>query len=110
MYPLISEWMRELDVRYSPVLNSGSNTIEPVPLNQVMNRTLRVTQVIPPKISLPVTIKPVRYAGPKFRVKLSYPDSKNIVLATADGMPGKLFLDKKKIVMSASQKVEINIL
>ncbi len=110
MYPLISQWMRELDVRYSPVLNSSNNAIEPVPLNQVMNRTLKVTQVIPPKVSLPINIKPVRYAGPKFRVKLSYPDPQNIILATADGMPGKLFLDNKKIVMSASQKIEVSVL
>jgi hypothetical protein len=102
--------MRELDVRYSPVLNSAKSRIEPTPPERVMNRTLRIDPVVTPVASLPITIPPVRYAGPKFRVKLSYPDSQNIVLATADGMPGKLFLDKKKIVMSASQKIEISIL
>lgn len=110
MYPLISEWMKELDARYSPVINSARSYIEPTPPERIMNRTLRVDPVVVPVSALPITIPAVRYAGPKFRVKLSYPDSKNIVLATADGMPGKLFLDKKKIVMSASQKVEINIL
>ena len=56
------------------------------------------------KVNIP---KAVRYVGQKFRVKLSYPDEKNIILATADGKIGKIMLDNRKIPMQVSQKIEV---
>ena len=102
------------------MLNPESINIGPIPSSLVMNRTLKVpptnsviaSSVLPMmkppvlKVNIP---KPIRYIGPKFRVKLSYPNTQNIVLATADGKIGKIMLDKKRIPMQVSQKISIEI-
>lgn len=75
-----------------------------------MNMTLK-KEIILPAMSPPVLKvnipKVVRYVGQKFRVRLSYPDEKNIILATADGKIGKIMLDNRKIPMQVSQKIEV---
>jgi hypothetical protein len=54
-----------------------------------MNMELKQAPIdtnIPDKPSSPIlSIPVVRYIGPKFRVRLSYPDEKEVTLATADG-------------------------
>lgn len=73
-----------------------------------MNMTLEQPVISPVKIpSVSISVPVVRYIGPKFRVKLSYPSEKEITLATADGKTGQLFVDKRKIVMKVSQKVQV---
>lgn len=95
-------------------------TIESAPLDQAMNRTLRVVPVSPTSSSITLPMlkppvlkvniqKPIRYTGPKFRVKLSYPSTEDIILATADGKIGKIMLDKKRIPMQVSQKISIGV-
>ena len=110
IYEHISDFITRLNREYAPVLNPIQWVIDPLPENQVMNLTLK-EDVTLPVLSPPVIIvdipKVVKYVGKKFRVKLSYPDEKNIVLATADGKIGKIILDNKKIPMQVSQKIEI---
>lgn len=99
MYPFIARWITALDHLYTPVLNPAIVSIEATPRERVMNMTLqsiaKSTSIIPstsaasigsnvPVISR-MTIPLIRYIGPKFRVKLSYPDTTSAVLATADG-------------------------
>ncbi len=77
-----------------------------------MNMTLKVDPVVLPTLTPPlisVSLPVMRYIGPRFRVRLSYPDPKNIILATADGKIGKIMLDKQKIPMQVSQKLTISI-
>ena len=110
IYEHIPDFITRLNREYTPVLNPIQWVIDPLPGNQVMNLTLK-EDVTLPVLSPPVIIvdipKVVKYVGKKFRVKLSYPDEKNIVLATADGKIGKIILDNKKIPMQVSQKIEI---
>ena len=120
IYIYIPDFLSELNHQYSPVLNPITGTIEPLPVDQVMNRTLKtgsinptVTNTVLPmmrppvlKVNIPI---PIRYIWPKFRVKLSYPDTENIILATADGKIGNMILDKKKIPMQVSQKISIGV-
>ena len=110
IYEHISDFITRLNREYAPVLNPIQWVIDPLPENQVMNLTLK-EDVTLPVLSPPVIIvdipKVVKYVGKKFRVKLSYPDEKNIVLATADGKIGKIILDNKKIPMQVSQKIEV---
>lgn len=121
VYPLITKWLTEFDTVYAPVLNPESINIEPIPSYKIMNLTLRVDPIPAPiviasslsamkppvlKVDIP---KPIRYTGPKFRVKLSYPDSQSIILATADGKIGKIMLDKQKIPMQVSQKLSVSV-
>ncbi len=114
IYEYIPSFLNQLDRQYSPVFNPNSWVIEPLPADQQMNRTLKVTtpttalpMMKPPvlKVSIPKVIK---YIGQRFRVRLSYPDTQSIVLATADGKIGKITLDKKKIPMQTSQKLLVN--
>jgi len=75
-------------------------------MNFTLKEDVNLPTLSPPVITLDIP-KVVKYVGKKFRVKLSYPDEKNIVLATADGKIGKIILDNKKIPMQISQKIEI---
>jgi hypothetical protein len=121
VYPLIEKWITQLDRSYAPVYNPENMNIETIPTNRIMNLTLRIDPIptpIVPGPTLPVMRppilkvdipKPIRYTGPKFRVKLSYPNSQSIVLATADGKIGKIMLDKKIIPIQVSQKLFISI-
>ena len=125
MYPFIARWTSALDQAYTPVLNTAKLAIEPTPRERVMNMTLRVvakpTSVVPSVSAASVSalapvptptsavIPLVRYIWPKFRVRLSYPDTQNIILATADGKIGKLMLNKQNIPMRISQKIQIGI-
>ncbi|MBC7498551.1 N-acetylmuramoyl-L-alanine amidase [Candidatus Gracilibacteria bacterium] len=110
-YPRIPDWIARLDRPYAPVYNSVGGTIEPKFPGTEMNMVLRVVTPIAiyPSIVIPPSITAVKYIGPKFRVKLSYPDPTSIVLATADGKTGKLSLDTQKIPMQVSQKVQVGI-
>ena len=119
LYPYIAKWIASLDKAYTPVLNQVY-AIEPVPAERKMNLSLK--KIISPQggifpaanavsaavLSPRTTIVPaVRYIWPKFRVRLSYPDSTSLVLATADGKIGKLTLDQAKVPMQVSQKVQV---
>ncbi|NRH20438.1 hypothetical protein HOO68_00120 [Candidatus Gracilibacteria bacterium] len=110
IYQYIPDFISRLNREYSPVLNPIQGTIDPLPQNQVMNMSLK-KEIILPAMSPPVLKvnipKVVRYVGQKFRVRLSYPDEKNIILATADGKIGKIMLDNRKIPMQVSQKIEV---
>lgn len=110
IYEHIPDFITRLNQEYTPVLNPIQWVIDPLPQNQVMNLTLKedvnLPTLSPPVITVDIP-KVVKYVGKKFRVKLSYPDEKNIVLATADGKIGKIILDNKKIPMQISQKIEI---
>lgn len=111
IFQYIPGFITRLNKQYYPVLNPISGIVEATPSNQIMNKSLKTTSVILPSMAPPIlAITPlavVRYIGPKFRVKLSYPDDKQIVLATADGKVGSIVLDKRRIPVQASQKVEI---
>lgn len=84
-------------------------TLKPVPIDTSTNTaiinttTLNITNPPSPIISIPT----VRYIGPKFRIRLSYPDEKEVTLATADGKSGRLTIDKRKIPMKVSQKIQV---
>lgn len=110
IYEHIPDFITRLNQEYTAVLNPIQWVIDPLPQNQVMNLTLKENVTLPilspPVITVDIP-KVVKYVGKKFRVKLSYPDEKNIVLATADGKIGKIILDNKKIPMQVSQKIEI---
>ena len=107
----ISDMIQRLNRSYKPVLNPINWPIQPLPRDLVLNRELKtVVTEIPSTSPTIAPIKSVRYIGQKFRVKLSYPDATNIVLATADGFAGKLFIDKKKTVLPVSQKIKISVL
>lgn len=110
IYEHIPDFITRLNREYTPVLNPIQWVIDPLPENQVMNFTLKedvnLPTLSPPVITVDIP-KVVKYVGKKFRVKLSYPDEKNIILATADGKIGKIILDNKKIPMQISQKIEI---
>ena len=121
-YGRIPDIITRLDRRLDPVLNPISWIIDPLPIDQVMNMTLKpvpidtstntaiintttlnITNPPSPIISIPT----VRYIGPKFRIRLSYPDEKEVTLATADGKSGRLTIDKRKIPMKVSQKIQV---
>ena len=120
LYPYIAKWIASLDQTYTPVLNQVY-AIEPVPPERKMNMALR--QIISPPTNIlpvanagsspalaprPTTIIPaVRYIWPKFRVRLSYPDQANLTLSTADAKVGILILDKQKIPLKFSEKVQV---
>lgn len=110
IYQYIPEFISRLNREYTTVLNPVEWVIDLTPKDHIMNMTLK-KEIILPTMSPPVLKvdipKVVRYVGQKFRVKLSYPDEKNIVLATADGKIGKIMLDARKIPMQLSQKIEI---
>lgn len=119
VYPFIEKWITQFNTAYAPVYNTENLHIELIPSNLIMNLTLKPTPVSPVTAVLPlmkppvlrVNIpKPITYIGPKFRVKLSYPNPENIILATADGKIGKVILDKQKIPLQVSQKVSVSIL
>lgn len=76
-----------------------------------MNLTLKKETVLP-KTPDPITliIPKTRYIGPKFRVKLSYPDTQNITIASADGFPPKLIIGKTAVPVAVSQKIQIAVL
>lgn len=119
LYPYIAKWIASLDKAYTPVLNQVY-AIEPVPPERKMNMALR--EIISPQggifpaanavsaevLSPRTTIVPaVRYIWPKFRVRLSYPDQANLTLSTADAKVGILILDKQKIPLKFSEKVQV---
>ncbi len=118
LYPFIEKWITQFDKTYAPVYNPEPINIEPTPSSLVMNRTLKASSISsviasnvlpmmrPPVLKVDIP-KPIRYIGQRFRVKLSYPDPENIMLATADGKIGNLLLDRRKIPMQVSQKVQV---
>jgi hypothetical protein len=108
VYPFIEKWIKKFDTVYAPVYNPESINIESIPTSRIMNLTLK-KEVIPPKTPTIISsiIPNTRYIGPKFRVRLSYPDAQNIVLATADWLSWKFFIWKKRFVMPVSQKIKI---
>ena len=118
LYPFIEKWITQFDKIYAPVYNPEPINIEPTPSSLVMNRTLKVSSISsaiasvvlpmmrPPVLKVDIP-KPIRYIGQRFRVKLSYPDTQNIVLATADGRIGNLLLDKHKISMKKKIKIQV---
>ncbi|MBC7503973.1 N-acetylmuramoyl-L-alanine amidase [Candidatus Gracilibacteria bacterium] len=116
IYQYIPEWISRLDRVYSPVYNLEQGVIEPKVANRVMNTTLKNNTpriVLIPTASASTTIASnvniaiVRYIGPKFRVRLSYPNIENITLSAADTGIGKLILDNKKIPLKSLEKIQV---
>lgn len=111
VYNRIPDIITRIDRSYDPVLNPIQWNIDPLPKNQIMNMELKQVpiDIVPQeKSSSPVLSLPmVRYIGPKFRVRLSYPDETEVTLATADGKSGRLTIDKRKIPMKVSQKIQV---
>ncbi len=113
VYPLITQWIWELDNAYVPVFNTQKKYIQKPPPERIMNTKLKGEKksVLPEKyVQVIQTQKRVRYIWPKFRVKLSYPNDASIILSSQDGKNPVIKVDSKKIPQILNQKVNVWIL
>ena len=110
VYPLISEWIKELDVRYTPIYNMN-HFIEDIPVNRVMNMTLNtVSSTINTGVKIPIGVQipqKVNYIWPKIGVKLSYPEKDSIVLSSLTKGIVYVFVWTKKIPLQYWKNIEV---
>jgi len=86
VYPLISEWIDELNINYSPVYNS-IHFLESTPIDRIMNMNLNTVSSsnvntdtkIPVGVQMPLKVK---YIWKKIWVKLSYPKAESISVSS----------------------------
>jgi N-acetylmuramoyl-L-alanine amidase/Stage II sporulation protein len=111
IYSKISGWITELDQWYSPVYNNNSLSIEPIPLIEQVNRTIRVDVPAPvtsmSQWSSQIKLRPSpSVVSESIDIRLSYSGTQ-IDLQTAGMRIPMARIGKKKIPMSRDTIVNI---
>ncbi len=112
LYKLILPLIEKLNVPYISVLNTTFGTIDPPPKEEKMNMAPMTTIISSPPSwqdihLLVASFKRVQYVGKKLKVKLSYPDEKNIALSPLDPSVRNISLWSKKLKSRTWEKIEV---